>query len=91
MDDCCAIPHGAATAPERARTYLLWRTAQSFRRMPRALGPQVRTVMSNAGSSLMGQGRAAGKDRAREAALLATSSPLLEVGRGPVGGPEDLL
>jgi cell division GTPase FtsZ len=35
--------------------------------------------MSNAGSSLMGQGRAAGKDRAREAALLATSSPLLEV------------
>ncbi|KAI8473064.1 MAG: Tubulin/FtsZ, GTPase domain-containing protein [Monoraphidium minutum] len=44
----------------------------------------VRTVMSNAGSSLMGQGRATGKDRAREAAILATSSPLLEV--GPPGG-----
>ncbi|GBF98230.1 plastid division 2 [Raphidocelis subcapitata] len=40
----------------------------------------VRTIMSNAGSSLMGQGRASGKDRAREAALAATSSPLLEVG-----------
>lgn len=40
----------------------------------------VRAVMAGAGSSLMGQGRASGKDRARDAALLATSSPLLEVG-----------
>ncbi|KAI8472295.1 MAG: plastid division protein FtsZ2 [Monoraphidium minutum] len=57
----------------------------------------VRTVMSNAGSSLMGQGRASGKDRAREAALLATSSPLLEVGIEQatgivynITGPEDM-
>jgi cell division protein FtsZ len=41
--------------------------------------------MSNAGSSLMGQGRAGGKDRAREAAIAATSSPLLEVGEGGQG------
>jgi cell division protein FtsZ len=41
--------------------------------------------MSNAGSSLMGQGRASGRDRAREAALMATSSPLLEAS-GVAGG-----
>lgn len=40
----------------------------------------VRTVMTNAGTSLMGQGRASGKGRAREAALQAISSPLLDVG-----------
>lgn len=40
----------------------------------------VRAVMQNAGTSLMGQGRASGKNRAREAALAATSSPLLDVG-----------
>jgi len=40
----------------------------------------VRAVMANAGTSLMGQGRASGKGRAREAALAATSSPLLDVG-----------
>lgn len=28
----------------------------------------------------MGQGRASGKDRARQAALAATSSPLLDIG-----------
>lgn len=39
----------------------------------------VRTIMTGAGTSLMGQGRASGKDRAAEAALAATSSPLLEV------------
>lgn len=39
----------------------------------------VRAIMKDAGGSLMGQGRASGKDRAREAALMATSSPLLEV------------
>ena len=57
----------------------------------------VRTIMSNAGSSLMGQGRASGKDRAREAALAATSSPLLEVGIEQatgivynITGPEDM-
>ena len=33
----------------------------------------------------MGQGRGSGKERAREAALLATSSPLLEV-RGRAAG-----
>jgi len=32
----------------------------------------VRTVMTNAGTSLMGQGRASGKGRAREAALQVT-------------------
>lgn len=38
----------------------------------------VRTIMSGAGSSLMGIGVATGEDRASEAARLATSSPLLE-------------
>ncbi len=40
----------------------------------------VRAIMCGAGTSLMGQGSATGKDRARQAAILATSSPLLEVG-----------
>ncbi|KAJ9530744.1 hypothetical protein QJQ45_014902 [Haematococcus lacustris] len=40
----------------------------------------VRAIMSNAGSSLMGQGYGTGKDRARAAALMAVSSPLLDVG-----------
>lgn len=39
----------------------------------------VRTVMSNAGSALMGIGRASGDDRAIEAAHQAIESPLLEV------------
>ncbi|KAL3140835.1 Cell division protein FtsZ [Trebouxia sp. C0010 RCD-2024] len=40
----------------------------------------VRAIMTGAGSSLMGQGRASGKARARDAALAAISSPLLDVG-----------
>lgn len=40
----------------------------------------VRAIMTNAGSSLMGQGKASGKARARDAALAAISSPLLDVG-----------
>ncbi|GFR51949.1 hypothetical protein Agub_g14471 [Astrephomene gubernaculifera] len=40
----------------------------------------VRTIMSGAGSSLMGQGYGSGPSRAQEAALRAISSPLLEVG-----------
>ena len=40
----------------------------------------VRAVMTGAGSSLMGQGIASGKDRARDAARAAISSPLLDVG-----------
>jgi cell division protein FtsZ len=39
----------------------------------------VKTVMSNAGSALMGIGRASGDDRAIEAAQQAVESPLLEV------------
>lgn len=39
----------------------------------------VKTVMSNAGSALMGIGRASGENRAMEAAQQAISSPLLEV------------
>ncbi len=39
----------------------------------------VKSVMSNAGSALMGIGRASGEDRARAAAEMAISSPLLEV------------
>jgi cell division protein FtsZ len=39
----------------------------------------VRAVMSNAGSALMGIGRASGDDRATEAAHQAIESPLLEV------------
>jgi cell division GTPase FtsZ len=38
----------------------------------------VRAIMRDAGSALMGIGRAAGADRATNAAKLATSSPLLE-------------
>lgn len=39
----------------------------------------VKTVMSNAGTALMGIGRASGENRAIEAAQQAISSPLLEV------------
>ena len=39
----------------------------------------VKTVMSNAGSALMGIGRASGENRAIEAAQQAISSPLLDV------------
>jgi cell division protein FtsZ len=39
----------------------------------------VKTVMNNAGSALMGIGRASGENRAIEAAQQAISSPLLEV------------
>jgi cell division protein FtsZ len=39
----------------------------------------VKTVMANAGSSLMGIGRASGENRAVDAAQQAISSPLLEV------------
>jgi cell division protein FtsZ len=38
----------------------------------------VRTVMSEMGMAMMGTGRASGPERAREAAKLAVSSPLLE-------------
>ncbi|MEN3341598.1 MAG: cell division protein FtsZ [Actinomycetota bacterium] len=38
----------------------------------------VRTIMRNAGSALMGIGTAAGENRAAEAARIAVSSPLLE-------------
>ena len=40
----------------------------------------VRTVMAGSGSALMGQGTASGKSRAKDAALAAISSPLLDVG-----------
>lgn len=36
--------------------------------------------MMGAGTSLMGEGRASGKTRARDAAIAATSSPLLDTG-----------
>jgi cell division protein FtsZ len=39
----------------------------------------VRAVMSNSGSALMGIGRSSGEDRAVEAAKMAINSPLLEV------------
>eukprot|EP00891_Asterochloris_glomerata_P002619 jgi/Astpho2/2619/e_gw1.00049.20.1_t len=57
----------------------------------------VRTIMTGAGSSLMGQGRASGKSRAADAARAAVSSPLLDVGieRATgivwnITGPEDM-
>ncbi|KAG6545957.1 hypothetical protein Mapa_012618 [Marchantia paleacea] len=40
----------------------------------------VRAIMADAGSSLMGIGTATGKSRARDAALSAIQSPLLDVG-----------
>lgn len=40
----------------------------------------VRAIMENAGSSLMGIGTATGKSRARDAALNAIQSPLLDLG-----------
>lgn len=39
----------------------------------------VRSIMANAGTALMGMGQATGEDRAIKAAKSATSSPLLEV------------
>jgi len=39
----------------------------------------VRTIMKNAGSALMGIGRASGENRSGEAARLAIASPLLEI------------
>jgi cell division protein FtsZ len=39
----------------------------------------VRAIMKDAGSALMGIGRASGTDRAAQAARMATSSPLLEI------------
>ncbi|XP_078447228.1 tubulin/FtsZ family protein [Wolffia australiana] len=40
----------------------------------------IRAIMANAGSSLMGIGTATGKTRARDAALNAIQSPLLDIG-----------
>ena len=40
----------------------------------------VKAIMLGAGTSLMGEGRASGKSRARDAAIAATSSPLLDTG-----------
>lgn len=39
----------------------------------------IKTIMRDAGSALMGVGRAAGENRAEEAALKAINSPLLEI------------
>ncbi|MBD3363552.1 cell division protein FtsZ [Candidatus Dojkabacteria bacterium] len=39
----------------------------------------VKSIMSNAGTALMGIGSASGEDRAKEAAQMAVSSPLLEL------------
>ncbi len=57
----------------------------------------VKTIMTNAGSALMGVGTASGEERAIKAAKMAISSPLLEVSiQGAKGilfniiGPEDL-
>ncbi|NOY15297.1 MAG: cell division protein FtsZ [bacterium] len=57
----------------------------------------VKTIMKDAGSALMGIGTASGEDRAVNAAKMATSSPLLEVSiQGAKGilfniiGPEDI-
>ncbi|KAL4587611.1 hypothetical protein LXL04_000483 [Taraxacum kok-saghyz] len=46
----------------------------------------VRAIMANAGSSLMGIGTGTGKTRARDAALNAIQSPLLDVGIGRATG-----
>ncbi|MGE4554672.1 MAG: cell division protein FtsZ [Candidatus Paceibacterota bacterium] len=39
----------------------------------------IKTILSNAGSALMGIGRASGEERAKKAAQMAISSPLLEI------------
>jgi cell division protein FtsZ len=39
----------------------------------------IKSIMQNAGTALMGMGSAAGEDRAKEATIQAISSPLLEV------------
>lgn len=38
----------------------------------------VRSIMSNSGTAMLGVGRASGKDRAEKAALAATYSPLIQ-------------
>ena len=48
----------------------------------------VRTVMSNAGSAMMGIGTASGENRATEAATQAISSPLMEQ---PIAGATGML
>mgnify|MGYP000571901176 CR=1 FL=1 len=48
----------------------------------------VRTVMSNAGSAMMGIGSASGENRATEAAKMAISSPLMEQ---PIDGATGML
>ncbi|GAX84287.1 hypothetical protein CEUSTIGMA_g11709.t1 [Chlamydomonas eustigma] len=57
----------------------------------------VRAIMTGAGSSLMGQGFGFGRDRAAQAALQATSSPLLDIGIDKatgvvwnITGPQDM-
>lgn len=57
----------------------------------------VKAIMTGAGSSLMGQGYGTGKDRAVQAALAATKSPLLDIGIDKatgvvwnITGPQDL-
>ena len=48
----------------------------------------VKAIMEGAGTSLMGIGRAGGENRAKEAAYLAVSSPLLEI---PFSGAKGVL
>ena len=67
--------------------YAVWFSANAFGLAPLQVPglvnvdfADVRTIIAGAGSSLMGQGRASGKERARDAALAAISSPLLDVG-----------
>lgn len=57
----------------------------------------VRTIMANAGTAMLGVGMAAGQDRAEQAAVAATSAPLIQrsieraTGEALVGGCREML
>ena len=83
------MPHGHEGACKTQATKVFPKEVYRLRGLPLALQvpglvnvdfADVRAIMTGAGSSLMGQGRGSGKGRARDAALAAISSPLLDVG-----------
>lgn len=74
MRCCCCCSHGlqCESVLVNAATWLTESSGRLLLQIPGLVNvdfADVRTIMSNAGTSLMGQGCASGKGRAREAAL----------------------